>query len=486
MSTDRTRGRLLALAVLVLPLLSVASPAAAATAAANDTISSWSLSGSPFAEDFAPLPQAVQARLVLAHRARVTVRVLTVGGTVVRQLAGAARLRIGAHQWSWDGKNGAGAPVDDGIYVMRASARNGLGAVVVERQVRKGLPPIFPSNPGSIVVAVDPGHGGRFAGAVRDGFAEKDFNLDIGLKLRDLLVAAGVQVVMSRTTDVAVSEPPADHNGDGKIDRYDDDLARNDSANLARADVVVHVHNNATKSTTTRGTGTYTSMERTWTPEAVELADLMVDEQFIALDAYRTPAFKPKSNGVQGGWYYYVGPYDPPYLPRPTLMPSVLSESLYLSNPSELEALKRGDVRTSLAAAIYLGICDYLNSRDLGIGYELLSGPTSPATAGSPLSYRLRLTNRGNVPSSGWTLQLHAVPAVPVYDGSGQVGDLMGSVAVPDRLQPGASVDLTVNATAPALAGEWLVKSDVWLADASHASTAGVVPLQLPLTTTAP
>ena len=323
-------------------------------------------------------------------------------------------------------------------------------------------------------------------GARRGDSQEKDFNLDIGLHLRDLLENAGVRVVMSRTTDVAVNQPPLDHNGDGTIDRYDDDLMRNDSANLARADIVVHVHNNASTNAARHGTGTYTSMHRTWTPQAVELATLMVNEQFTALDAYRTAAFGPKSNRVQGGWYYYVGPYDPPYLPRPTLMPSVLSESLYLSNPAELEALKRADVRLSLAAAIYISIAEYLNARQLGIRFGLLHGPNSPVATGSPVSYGIRVTNRGNAPSSGWTLQLHSVPAVQLYDGSGQLGDFMGSVAVPDGLQPGASVDLTISGVAPASPGEWLVKSDVRLDDESYASPAGVVSMQMQLTTIAP
>lgn len=177
---------------------------------------------------------------------------------------------------------------------------------------------------------------------------------------------------------------------------------------------------------------------------------------------------------------------DPPYLPRPTLMPSVLSESLYLSNPAELEALKRADVRLSLAAAIYISIAEYLNARQLGIRYGLLHGPNSPVATGSPVSYGIRVTNRGNAPSSGWTLQLHSVPAVQLYDGSGQLGDFMGSVAVPDGLQPGASVDLTISGVAPASPGEWLVKSDVRLDDESYASPAGVVSMQIQLTTIAP
>lgn len=478
----RARG----LVVLSLLLLAGLAPVPSAGAAINDTITSFSVSGSPFAEAFAPLPQQVTARLVLSRQARVTVRVLRLDGTRVRTFAKRLRLPAGEYVWSWGGRNAGGAAVPDSAYDFRVKAENGRGRAVQTRRIRKGVPTIYAVNPGAIVVAVDPGHGGRFPGAVRDGWAEKDFNLDMGLHLRDLLEAAGVGVVMSRTTDVAVSEPPADHNGDGKIDRYDDDLMRNDSANLARADVVVHVHNNASTSPTTHGTGTYTSMHRTWTSEAIDLAALMVAEQFTALDAYRTPSFVPKNNGVHGGWYYYVGPYDPPFLPRPTLMPSVLSESLYLSNPVELEALKRADVRLSLAAAIYISIADYLNSRQLGIGYGLVDEPDSPVVAGSQVSYGIRVTNRGNAVSSGWTVELHNVSAVPVYDGSGRLGAFMGSVAVPDGLQPGASIELTIAATAPAGAGDWFVKTDVRLADNSYASSGGVVSMQLPLTTIAP
>ena len=52
-----------------------------------------------------------------------------------------------------------------------------------------------------------------------------------------------------------------------------------------------------------------------------------------------------------------------------------------------VEMLKRPDVRTSLAAAIYIGLAKWLNTRDLGIGYELLSGPVGSVTAGNELDY---------------------------------------------------------------------------------------------------
>ena len=459
-------------------------PSAAPVSAANDTITSMTLTGTPFAEDMAPLADRVTIKLVLARRAKVWVSIRKLDGTRVRRLAVGVTLRGGSHSWTWSGFNGGGSQVADGRYVARIAAENSLGRVQQDRPLRKGLPDIYPANPGAIVIAVDPGHGGRYPGAVRDGFAEKDFNLDISLKLRELLEHAGVQVVMTRTTDRAIDEPPTDHNGDGVFNRYDDDLLRNDSKNLARADVAVHVHNNGSSNPDAHGTGVYVRT-RTWTPLATELATMMVEEQFAALSAYESPDFDAKLNGVlHGRFYYYMDPYDPPFLARPSLVTSVLSESLYVSNLQDLEALRRNDVRTSLAAAVYLGLAAWLNSRDHGIGYAAVVAPSS-AVGGDPLSYTIRLTNRGNVPSQGWSLRLGAVPAVPLYDGSGEYGEQIGASNVPDGLQPGASVNLSVPATAPATVGEWLIKADIVTNGGSHLSDAGIVALQMPLTTTA-
>lgn len=54
-------------------------------------------------------------------------------------------------------------------------------------------------------IFIDPGHGGTDAGAVGNGMLEKDINLDVSLRLAQLLRAQGHVVEMSRTTDVDVS-----------------------------------------------------------------------------------------------------------------------------------------------------------------------------------------------------------------------------------------------------------------------------------------
>ncbi len=472
---------LLLVSALAAPALLLASPTA--VAATNDTIRSFSLSGTPFAADFAPLPQRVTLGLDLARKARVWISIRRPDGTLVKRLAAGVNLASGGHSWAWGGINKRGRTAADGQYLARVVTENGRGRARQDRPLRKGLPPIYPANPGAIAIAVDPGHGGRYPGAVRDGFLEKDFNLAIALQLQQLLERAGVQVVMSRTTDRALDEPPTDHNGDGLFNRYDDDLLRTDSKNLARADVAVHVHNNANENPDVKGTGVYINANHTWSPQATELAALMLGAEVAALEAYRSPTFTPQDNGVRTGWYYYLGPYDPPFLPRPSLVTSVLSESLFVSNPADLEALKRADVRQSIAAGIYVGLAEWLNQRDRGAGYATSAPPTEAATAGSAITYHLRLTNRGNRQSEGWKLQLGAVPAVPVYDGSGAVGQPIGEIEVPDGLAPGQSIVLDVPATAPA-AGEWLIKADV-VAGGARFSELGIAALQLPLTTTA-
>ena len=474
--------------VLALVILGVLAPFATAGAtAATPPISALTVSGSPFAQSLAPLPTSVSVSLTLPASARAKLLVTKLNGTIVTRLIPRQFLGAGTYVRSWSGRNKAGAVMPDGEYLVKAIATRSGTTQTVTRRIRKGLPPIYPANPGAIVIVVDPGHGGRFPGAAHKGAVEKNLNLDIGLKLRELLEHAGVQVVMTRTTDVAVLEPKSDYNGDGVMNRYDDDLMRNDIKNGARADVAAHVHNNGNTDETHGGTGTYIPEFRTWTPIARDLATGMVAEQHAALSAYTSPQFVPVNEGVQfGRFYYYMAPYDPPFLPRPSLVTSVLSESMYVTSDADVEMLKRADVRTSLAAAIYIGLAKWLNTRDLGIGYELLQGPTSPVPAGSDVDYRIRVTNRGNEPSNGWTLQLHNVPEVPLYDGSGQVGSMMGEIAVPDGLQPGASVDLLVDADAPAAAGDWLVKADVRLAGADNASTSGVAPLQVGLTTITP
>jgi hypothetical protein len=155
-----------------------------------------------------------------------------------------------------------------------------------------------------------------------------------------------------------------------------------------------------------------------------------------------------------------------------------------VSNEIERNLLIKGAVREAIAIAMYMGLRDYFAQRDYGIRYELVGAPSTVAPSG-PADYQVKVTNTGNLTSAGWKLQLHSVVAVPFYDGSEAIGELMGAVNIPDGLAPGQSATLTIHAVAPGTAGDWLVKADVWTPEVARPYLAqrGVVSLQVPLTT---
>jgi N-acetylmuramoyl-L-alanine amidase len=470
------------LRLLVMPLLLVlvltGTTSVPAAAAANDTLGSLAVASL--------YPQAAaDVEVALRRSARVTVTIRRPDGSLVRTLADGVSRGAGSHRWRWDGRTSNGTAVPKGAYRARVSATSSLGTAASRRDFVLGMPQVFPANPAAIVVSIDPGHGGIHWGAFHQGNYEKTFNLDIAFRLRALLRTAGVRVVMTRTTDSVVNVTGVDVNGDGKVTKADDLAARLDIANRARSDVHISIHNNASGCECYRGTEAFTSMRRTWTPEGVTAANLLHRQQLQALAQFRSSTYWPIDRGVKSGTYYMMSPYVEGFRPRPSQMPVVLMESLFVNNDAELALLKRPEVREALAVAFYTGIAEYINGREYGARYRLLGEPPATAARGAKVPYSVRVTNTGNRPSSGWTLDLRAVRAVPLYDGSEQAGEVVASRRIPDGLAPGQSVDVKLTATAPAVVGDWLLKAGVRTSASSRASlvSRGVPLLQVRLRT---
>ena len=57
----------------------------------------------------------------------------------------------------------------------------------------------------AVSICIDPGHGGSDPGAQGCGLSEAEINLNVSMKLKPLLEAAGYEVYMTRTTDTDVS-----------------------------------------------------------------------------------------------------------------------------------------------------------------------------------------------------------------------------------------------------------------------------------------
>ena len=97
-------------------------------------------------------------------------------------------------------------------------------------------------------IMLDPGHGGIDDGASGNGLIEKDLNLTIARRLRDVLQAHGAEVMMIRDSDI-------DFYTRGKGGKRNDLMRRVEMINTPGADVFVSIHADAIKATVRPGAG---------------------------------------------------------------------------------------------------------------------------------------------------------------------------------------------------------------------------------------
>jgi len=182
------------------------------------------------------------------------------------------------------------------------------------------------------LVAIDPGHGGWDSGALGPtGLKEKDVNLDIGLRLDSLLKANGYRTIMTRRTDTALG-PDLGSDLGGRVD----------IANNAGADIFISIHNNSSFSPSAGGSETYIYTNPS--PNSRLLARLVQAKIAIEVGRY--------NRGVKSANFYVL---------RNTLMPAILVEGLFISNPSEEVMLNNPGVRQVLAQAIFEGVKEYFS-----------------------------------------------------------------------------------------------------------------------------
>jgi N-acetylmuramoyl-L-alanine amidase len=474
------------LSLLLVAMLTGAGLPAPMSAADDGPISRLKVVGSPFYPNGDGVRERVKLVIKLSAPAALTVEVRDFDDKLMRRLLDDSQRAAGRHVFYWGGKDSSGKRVADGPYTARVVAKSSQGSWHAKALFTKARKPIFAARPSAIVVAVDPGHGDVYSEAGRyapDGTHEKEYNLDIALRLRAMLRGAGVTVAITRTLDQGVNTPEWDRNDDGTVG-YDDELqARCDVANIDRADLFISIHNNLATNTRVGGPSTFYRQDRVYAAESYRLATLVQQNMLARLDLYATDSWKPsRSHGVLShNEYFVLSAYSPPRRPRPTLMPAVLSEGVFLTHPYELYLIKQPRVRTSMAAAYYDAAQKFVAGRQLGVRVDQQAGPES-VSVDSAAEYQLRVTNTGMATAKGWKLEARVVPAVPLYDGSGQPGEVAGSVSVP-TLERGQQRTVTLNVAAPA-AGKWLVKVDVVLADGRRLSDLGLPVLQIPLRVT--
>lgn len=202
------------------------------------------------------------------------------------------------------------------------------------------VPEIDIDNP---IIVLDPGHGGWDSGAVavdEDGDVivnEADANLAIALSAQKYLEAEGITVVMTRTSDVALGTT-----------EMEDLLARSEIANEVGATFFVSVHNNSFSNDTASGTEIlYVSggIENVYGISGENLAQNIL-----------TPL-------VQATGLTNRGLKNSPKIVvlRETLMPAVLVECAFVSNPQDRELLIDKQALDDMGYAIAIGIMETIS-----------------------------------------------------------------------------------------------------------------------------
>jgi N-acetylmuramoyl-L-alanine amidase len=197
------------------------------------------------------------------------------------------------------------------------------------------------------IVVLDPGHGGYDKGQVSRYGYEKDFALDVARKLRPLLQAKGLRVIMTREGDYFV---PLE--------------VRAQIANAARNSIFVSIHFNATNddpnatgfeifSFTPRGAPS-TSDSAVASSSVNMQPGSEVDAQSMALSTciyHSLLGHIPEyDRGIKRARFAVL---------RLTKVPAVLIEGGFLTERGECKLISNKDWRGKLAAAIGVGIENY-------------------------------------------------------------------------------------------------------------------------------
>ena len=170
-------------------------------------------------------------------------------------------------------------------------------------------------------ICIDPGHGGADNGAAWGHAEEDDINLSVAYLLRCELEKRGVEVVMTREADVYVA------------------LAdRCMMANQAGVDFFVSIHCDAFHNETASGISTHVFRG------ASDVSMALADRVQTAL-LKRFPDHL--NRGVKLAGFYVL---------RHTLMPAVLVECEFISNPETRRFLREPENQLAIARAVAEGI----------------------------------------------------------------------------------------------------------------------------------
>ena len=195
-------------------------------------------------------------------------------------------------------------------------------------------------------IVLDAGHGGIDSGTSSDDktIFEKDINLAITLKLKELIESSGGLVVLTRDDDSSLYEESGNKTTRQK---YNENLKnRKKIADESNADMLISIHLNYFTQSKYYGAQTFYPESN---KDGKALASCIQDEFKRVVDNSNNRVIKPRNDL---------------YLLKDCKIPSALIECGFLSNEKEAKLLNDEEYQEKIAWAIYSGIQKYFDENE--------------------------------------------------------------------------------------------------------------------------
>jgi len=187
------------------------------------------------------------------------------------------------------------------------------------------------------VIVIDPGHGGKYGGAIgKMGLKESEVNLGVALYLWGLLKSAGARPIMTRTTDSTVTSP-------AQAKLRDDLLARSTISNNANPDAFISIHHNSNANDPTKN-NLEVYYQLAGSAPTMELAACI-------MDSIKTTFTIEKAQVLPGNYSVL----------RQTEGTAILGEASYLTHRENERRLSLHGFLKLEAEAYFMGILDYFS-----------------------------------------------------------------------------------------------------------------------------
>ncbi|MBP3950214.1 cell wall-binding repeat-containing protein [Bacillus suaedae] len=215
------------------------------------------------------------------------------------------------------------------------------------------------------VLVIDPGHGGKFSGTCgatgnRTGFCEKEANLKVSLKVRDILKSSDITVHLTRSTDKEFASYLRKSNGSTTGGDFDKrmQIANNYAKGNNDNSLFISVHHNASPTSPyLKGTETYyydgvNHYKPEWPHDPMQIKYLSENKRFAEIVQPRlVKRLGTVDRKVRNNQSFFVI--------RNAQMPAVLLELGFMTNREEESRIKTNDFQQKAAQAIADSVINY-------------------------------------------------------------------------------------------------------------------------------